>query len=148
MLQKKCIASERDLRNKPIALGRLRSAVIAISATHSTLVSSDTILAQHRTIAQASRAFWSGDGNEASGILATIVRSRCGRGAAFVCDGRSRTEGNSYRHPEGRLLSGRQGAANGGKEFHAARHRRQVDRLPVRSAAARSDQCRQRRLRL
>jgi len=65
-LQEKCIASERDLRNKPIALGRLRSAAIAIFATHSTLVSSDTIISQHRMIARASRAFWSGDGNEAS----------------------------------------------------------------------------------
>jgi hypothetical protein len=44
--QEKCIASGHDLRNKPIAPGRLRSAVIAIFATHSTLISSDTIISQ------------------------------------------------------------------------------------------------------
>jgi hypothetical protein len=43
-LQEKCTASEHHFRNKPIASGRLRSAVIAIFATHSTLISSSTII--------------------------------------------------------------------------------------------------------
>jgi hypothetical protein len=65
-LREKCAASEHHFRNKPIAPGRLRSAVIAIFATHSTLISSSTIISWHRMIALMSRAFRSGDGNEAS----------------------------------------------------------------------------------
>ena len=42
--QEKCTASEHDFCNKPIASEALRSAVIAIFATHSTLISSDTII--------------------------------------------------------------------------------------------------------
>jgi hypothetical protein len=55
-LGEKCIASEHDLRNKPIAPDRPRSAVIAISAMHSTVISSNTIIVTSNDRAP-SRAF-------------------------------------------------------------------------------------------
>jgi sulfonate transport system substrate-binding protein len=54
--QGKCIASEPDLRNKPIATDRPRSVVITIFANHSTLISSITIILKSNDRA-TSRAF-------------------------------------------------------------------------------------------